>query len=164
MSAAPRVAATIAEAQWPADAAAATALLREYESTAAGLGIDLGFQGFAAELANLPGAYARPRGLMLLARRGAEVAGCAAYRPLSAEVCEMKRLYVRPAFRGRRLGELLCRALIREAGHCGYKIMRLDTGAAMHAARRLYSALGFTPIPPYYETPYETLCFERALD
>lgn len=155
--------AAIAEARWPADLSAVATLLREYEGYAAKLGIDLGFQGFAAELTNLPGAYARPRGVMLLARAGAEAAGMAAYRPLSAEICEMKRLYVRPAFRGQGLGALLCRELIQEARACGYKVLRLDTGAAMHSARRLYEALGFTAIPPYYQTPYETLCFELLL-
>lgn len=155
--------AAIAEARWPADAPAVAALLRDCEGYAAGLGIDLGFQGFAAELAGLSGAYARPRGVMLLARAGTQAAGCAACRPLAEGICEMKRLYVRPAFRGQGLGELLCRELIREARVCGYKAIRLDTGATMHRARRLYQALGFTPILPYYETPYETLCFERAL-
>jgi putative acetyltransferase len=158
-----RAAATIAEARWPADAGAAAALLREYERYAAALGYDLCFQGFAAELAGLPGPYARPHGLMLLARAGEEAAGCAAYRPLADGICEMKRLYVRPSWRGHGLGRLLCRELIREARACGYRAMRLDTGAAMHSARRLYAALGFTAIPSYYETPYPTLCFELSL-
>jgi ribosomal protein S18 acetylase RimI-like enzyme len=163
MNAEHRLDTTVAEARWPDDAATVAALLREYERTAAGLGIDLGFQGFAAELAGLPGSYARPRGLVLLARAGAEAAGIAAYRPLAEGSCEMKRLYVRPAWRGRRIGERLCRELIREARNCAYKAMRLDTGATMHAARRLYAALGFAPIPSYYETPYATLCFELPL-
>ncbi|HZU90284.1 MAG TPA: GNAT family N-acetyltransferase [Stellaceae bacterium] len=157
------IAVRVAEARWPAETAAAAALFREYGHYAAALGYDLGFQGFAAELAGLPGPYARPRGLLLLAWSGAEAAGCAGYRPLAEGICEMKRLYVRPVFRGHGIGELLCRELIREARACGYRAMRLDTGAAMHSARRLYAALGFTPIPPYYETPYETLCFELSL-
>jgi putative acetyltransferase len=158
-----QIAMTIAEARWPADASAVAALLREYESYAAGLGYDLCFQGFAAELAGLPGQYAPPHGLMLLAWSGEEAAGCAAYRPLAEGICEMKRLYVRPPWRGRGLGERLCRELIDEARACGYRAMRLDTGEAMRSARKLYAALGFTPIPSYYETPYETLCFELSL-
>lgn len=158
-----RAAVMIAGARWPADVDAAAALLREYASYAAGLGYDLGFQGFAAELAGLPGQYARPHGLMLLAWAGEEAAGCVAYRPLAEAICEMKRLYVRPPWRGRGIGERLCRELIGEARACGYRAMRLDTGEAMRSARNLYAALGFTPIPSYYETPYETLCFELAL-
>jgi GNAT superfamily N-acetyltransferase len=100
---------------------------------------------------------------MLLAWAGEDAAGCAAYRPLAGAMCEMKRLYVRPPFRGHGIGERLCRELIREARACGYLMMRLDTGAAMRSARALYAALGFSPIPSYYETPYETLCFELSL-
>ena len=158
-----RAAVTIAEARWPADTGAVAALLREYAGYAAGLGYDLGFQGFAAELAGLPGQYALPRGLMLLAWSGEDAAGCAAYRPYAEGICEMKRLYVRPPWRGHGIGQRLCRELIREARACGYRAMRLDTGEAMHSARNLYVALGFTPIPSYYETPYPTLCFELSL-
>ncbi|HJU18161.1 MAG TPA: GNAT family N-acetyltransferase [Stellaceae bacterium] len=154
---------SIAEARWPADASAMAALLREYASHAAALGYDLTFQGFAAELAGLPGPYVRPHGLLLIARSGAGAAGCAGYRPLAEGICEMKRLYVRPGFRRQGIGERLCRELIGRARECGYRAMRLDTGAAMQSARRLYAALGFAAIPPYYETPYDTLCLELSL-
>lgn len=163
MTTAPRNVPAIAEARWPQDAAAVTALLREYENYASGLGIDLAFQGFEREVADLPGAYAPPRGRMLLARARAQAAGVAAFRPLAEGICEMKRLYVRPGFRGQGIGERLCREVIGRARAWGYRAMRLDTGEGMRSARRLYEALGFAPIPPYYHTPYPTLCFELSL-
>ncbi|MBE7424885.1 MAG: GNAT family N-acetyltransferase [Burkholderiaceae bacterium] len=133
---------------------ATRAIFREY---AAGLGVDLCFQNFEAELASLPGEYAAPRGALLLATVNGELAGCGACRALAdvdyANACEMKRLYVRPAFRGLGLGRLLARALMDHAIRAGYSVMLLDTLDDMEAARSLYEALGFEEIPPYYFNP-----------
>ena len=133
---------------------AARALFREY---AAGLGVDLCFQGFEAELATLPGEYAAPQGLLLLAWVDGALAGCGAFRPLPdvdyANACEMKRLYVRRAFRRFGLGRLLAQALIDGAMQAGYSAMLLDTLDDMEAARGLYTSLGFAEVPPYYFNP-----------
>ncbi len=138
----------------PADIDAARGLFREY---AAGLGVDLCFQGFEAELAALPGDYAPPQGILLLAWVGGELAGCGAFRPLPdvdyANACEMKRLYVRPGFRRYGLGRLLAQALIDAALQAGYSAMLLDTLDDMEAARGLYTTLGFEEVPPYYFNP-----------
>ncbi|HEY1259868.1 MAG TPA: GNAT family N-acetyltransferase [Stellaceae bacterium] len=141
---------TIAEAVWPRDREEVARLMRDY---AASLDIDLGFQDFAAEVAGLPGSYARPDGVMLIAWAEGEMAGIVAYRRHERASCEMKRLYVRPGFRGSGLGRRLCEALIADARAHGYRRMLLDTVASMAAARRLYEALGFRPIPPYYDNP-----------
>ena len=133
-----------------ADMAAVRDLFREYQRE---LGVDLGFQGFDAELAGLPGAYAPPRGRLLLARRADAVAGCVGLRPLSGDTCEMKRLYVRPDFRAARLGVLLAERLIGEARALGYRRMCLDTLPSMARAQRLYESLGFRDIAPYRHNP-----------
>ncbi|HOX68497.1 MAG TPA: GNAT family N-acetyltransferase [Burkholderiaceae bacterium] len=129
-------------------------IFREY---ARSLGIDLCFQDFDAELAGLPGPYAPPHGHLLLALVDGELAGCGAFRRLVdvdyANACEMKRLYVRPAFRRFGLGRLLAQALFDEARHAGYSTVLLDTLDGMEAARGLYSSLGFVEIPPYYYSP-----------
>jgi GNAT superfamily N-acetyltransferase len=129
-------------------------IFREY---AEALGIDLCFQNFDAELAALPGDYAEPGGALLLAYCDGELAGCGALRPLpeadEANACEMKRLYVRRAFRRFGLGRLLAEALIDRARSRGYSAMLLDTLDDMEAARELYASLGFEEVPPYYYNP-----------
>jgi len=132
------------------EVAAARVLFEEY---AAALEIDLGYQGFAGELADLPGCYAPPRGRLLIAWVHDEAAGCVAVRPLGEDVCEMKRLYVRLAFRGSGVGKQLAEASVAEARQIGYAIMRLDTVPKLEAATRLYESLGFVRRDAYYETP-----------
>jgi putative acetyltransferase len=132
----------------------ARALLREY---AASLAIDLCFQNFEAELASLPGEYAPPSGQLLLAFVDSALAGCGGMRALNdvdyANACEMKRLYVRPAFRRFGLGRVLAEALLDEARRAGYSVMLLDTLDEMESARGLYATLGFEEIAPYYFNP-----------
>ena len=129
-------------------------LFAEY---AAGLGVDLCFQQFDAELAGLPGAYAEPQGALLLALVDGAPAGCAALRPLPEvdipNACEMKRLYVRRAFRRFGLGRALTQALMDQATRAGYSTLLLDTLDDMEAARGLYESLGFVDVPPYYFNP-----------
>jgi putative acetyltransferase len=129
-------------------------IFREY---AQGLGVDLCFQSFDQELASLPGEYASPRGALLLARVDGEVAGCCALRPLDSadypNAAEMKRLYVRKAFRGFGLGRSLAEAVLDAARQAGYASVLLDTLDDMEAARALYVELGFEEIPPYYHNP-----------
>jgi GNAT superfamily N-acetyltransferase len=129
-------------------------ILREY---AASLSVDLCFQGFDEEVQQLPGEYAAPAGQLLLALVEGEVAGCGAFRAIAdvdyANACEMKRLYVRKAFRRFGLGRMLAQALIDEARRCGYSVMLLDTLDEMEAARTLYETLGFEEVAPYYFNP-----------
>jgi GNAT superfamily N-acetyltransferase len=128
------------------------------------LGIDLAFQGFAEELAQLPGKYARPEGRLLVAWDGAHAAGCVALRPIGGARCEMKRLYVRPAMRSLQLGRRLAERICDEARQAGYRHICLDTLPTMASAIRLYATLGFYPIDPYVFNPVEGALFlERAL-
>lgn len=129
-------------------------IFREY---AASLAVDLCFQGFEQELAALPGDYARPHGLLLLAFVDGALAGCGGFRPLPdsdhANACEMKRLYVRRPFRRFGLGRMLAQALMDGAAQAGHSAMLLDTLDEMEAARGLYETLGFVEVAPYYFNP-----------
>ena len=132
-------------------------LFREYE---AWLGFDLCFQNFEDELRTLPGRYAEPEGRLLLVYADEKLAGCVAMRKLEVSVCEMKRLYVRPEFRGKGLGNNLIEKLIDDARSIGYHTMRLDTYPPnMEKAVRLYESHGFEPTPAYYNNPTEGVLF-----
>nr|WP_216842418.1 GNAT family N-acetyltransferase [Acidovorax sp. SRB_14] len=138
----------------PEELDAVRTLFREYADS---LGVDLDFQNFDAELGALPGEYAPPRGQLLLARVDGAVAGCCALRPLDnadyPNASEMKRLYVRKAFRGFGLGRQLAEAMLDAARQAGYACVLLDTLDDMESARALYTDLGFEDIPPYYHNP-----------
>ena len=146
----------IRQATSPTDIATARTLFQEYADD---LGIDLCFQGFAKELAQLPGSYAPPHGRLLIAWVDDVAAGCVALRRFSESICEMKRLFVRPAFRGRGIGKELVNALIREASQIGYTTMCLDTLPTLTAATQLYESAGFVRRTAYYETPLEETIF-----
>lgn len=136
--------------------AATRELIAEY---GASLGVDLSYQNFAEELASLPGAYAPPRGALLIAEAGTDFVGCIAMRPLSDHICEMKRLYVRPQWRATGLGRRLALAILDQGRRAGYRAIRLDTLPSMTAARALYLSLGFRAVPPYYPSPVAGTAF-----
>lgn len=129
-------------------------LVKEYAAT---LNVDLCFQDFDAELASLPGQYAEPRGALRVALSNGELAGCCALRPLDhvdyANACEMKRLFVRPRFRGLGIGRRLAEDIMDAARQAGYACVLLDTLSDMETARAMYQDLGFVEIPPYYFNP-----------
>ena len=129
-------------------------IFQEYDD---GMSINMCFQQFDAELAGLPGEYQEPRGGLLMARVGGELAGCCALRPLDnadyPNAAEMKRLYVRKAFRGFGLGRQLSEAILDTARRAGYACVLLDTLSEMDTARSLYDDLGFVEIAPYYHNP-----------
>ena len=150
----------IAEALDAAAVDACRELFVEYQQR---LGVDLCFQGFARELAELPAGYARPRGRLLLARIAGEPAGCVALRPIDDRDAEMKRLYVRPAYRGMGIGRTLAECAIDEARGLGYASLKLDTLPRMAEAQSLYAQLGFEETAPYNDHPIEGTRF-LALD
>ncbi len=130
-------------------------------------GIDMSYQDVEAELARLPGYYAPPGGLLLLLYQAEEAAGCGAFRPIDKTICELKRMYVRPEFRGKGLGKAIALCLLEEARKSGYKIARLDTATFLPEAQALYLSLGFQVIGPYYQVPEDilkwTIFMERPL-
>ena len=147
----------IVPAHTPDQIEEARQLFKEY---AAWLEIDLCFQNFDVELAGLPGDYAPPRGCLLLAVDGDQIAGCIALRKMAEGICEMKRLFVRAAFRGKGLGRELAGNIIRNATKIGYERMRLDTlPGRMDKAIALYRELGFKEIAPYYNNPVPDAMF-----
>ena len=130
--------------------ATARELVQEYVDW---LGIDLSYQDYAGEFQTMERMYSPPEGLLLLAKEEEGMAGCVAFRKKGEGRCEMKRLYVRPTFRGRHLGKKLAEVCIEEASQAGYKQMVLDTMPTMKGAIRIYKDLGFKVIPPYYNNP-----------
>jgi putative acetyltransferase len=141
----------LTQAESPAQIAQARELFLEYAQS---LGFSLCFQNFDKELAELPGDYAPPEGRLLLAQVEGELAGCVALHKFDAQTCEMKRLYLRPKFRGKGLGRILTNAIIAEARKIGYDRMRLDTvEPVMRDAVGMYRKLGFREIPPYRTNP-----------
>jgi ribosomal protein S18 acetylase RimI-like enzyme len=126
---------------------------------AASIEVDLCFQNFNQELAELPGRYAPPEGRLFLAKQGDALAGCVALRPIEEGACEMKRLYVRPAHRGQGVGRRLARTVINAAREIGYQRMRLDTLGTMKEAIGLYESLGFRRTAPYYHNPSSCAVF-----
>lgn len=153
----------IIQVETPEQLEATRQIFREYE---AWLNLDLCFQGFEAELANLPGKYSSPDGRLFLAMSDKKVAGCAALRKLEDGICEIKRLFVRDEFRGQKIGISLIEKIIATAKEIGYQKLRLDTyPPKMQKAVGLYESYSFREIAPYYHNPFgETLFMELELD
>ena len=146
----------IRPARLPDDLPIVRELFREYADS---LGIDLSFQDFESELANLPGKYALPAGRIMLAWKETQAVGCVALRPIEGDACEMKRLYVRPAARGEQLGRQLAARICQEAREAGYARICLDTLPTMSAATHIYADLGFKPTAPYVFNPIAEAIF-----
>lgn len=145
------------QAESPAQINEARQLFTEY---AGWLGLNLCFQNFEKELAELPGDYAPPTGRLVFALWDGQLAGCVCLRKLDDETCEMKRLFVRPGFQGRRIGRALTEMIIEEARRLGYTRMRLDTlPVKMARALAVYRSFGFKEIAPYYHNPVEDALF-----
>ena len=153
----------ITQVESPAQIAQARELFLEYANS---LGFSLCFQSFDQELANLPGDYGPPRGRLLLAHSEGQLAGCVALHPIDSITCEMKRLYLRPAFRGKGLGRILTERLLKEARAIGYERLRLDTvEPVMKNAVAMYRRMGFREIAPYRPNPMAgTLYLELDLN
>lgn len=152
---------SIAHAESPTQIAHARELFLEYAQS---LGFSLCFQNFDKELAELPGDYVPPHGRLLLADYGGRLAGCVALHKLENGFCEMKRLYLRPEFRGKRLGRALAERILAEARQIGYKRLRLDTvESAMKDAVAMYRKLGFGEIAPYCANPMATALYMELL-
>jgi putative acetyltransferase len=141
---------TIRHAKFPEDLSAVLSIWREFVANSP---VSLDYQGNETEFANLPGKYAAPKGCILLADHDGDIEGCIALREVSADICEMKRLYVKPHVRGRNLGRQLAERLITEARGAGYSEMRLDVQEKSVSARRLYEALGFVTADPISFNP-----------
>lgn len=145
---------SLTTARTPDEVDHARRLFQEYADS---LEADLCFQNFADEINGLPGEYAEPYGALLLAKQGEDLAGCCALRPLDSadysNAAEMKRLYVRPAYRGMGTGRLLAESILEAARVAGYSCVLLDTLDDMEAARALYEELGFIDVPPFYYNP-----------
>lgn len=139
----------LSQVDGPELVATARELFREYSEA---IGTDLEYQGFSAELAALPEPYVPPHGALLVAHAGADVAGCVCLRRLDSRTGEMKRLYVRAAYRGTGLGKRLVEAAVHAARRAGYRELRLDTLPTMTSAQALYRRMGFVEIPPYNDT------------
>ncbi len=150
---------TVRQVQTSKEVEEARELFREYQSS---IGVDLCFQDFAGELAALPGEYTPPSGRLLLCYSEDDLAGCVALRRINATTCEMKRLYVRPAFRGKHLGRKLTEAIIHEARAADYSVMKLDTLSLMSEAIKLYTSLGFKTTEPYRHNPIPGALFHGA--
>ena len=152
----------IATATTPQDYAVAASLFKAYQQE---LGVDLCFLSFQQELENLPAMYGEPKGCLLLAKNGDDIIGCVALRPKEAGQCEMKRLYVQPAFRKFKIGDALVAAILKEAERLGYAKMKLDTLERLQPAIRLYLKHGFEITTAYYHNPLpEVVYMEKPLN
>jgi putative acetyltransferase len=151
----------VRQAQFPADTQAIVALVREY---AAWLGIDMGWQNFEQEMAQIESIYSLPKGLLWVVQDGAQLVGCVGFKHHDAATAEVKRLYVQPAFRGQQLGEKLMLVLTDTTRELGYQRLVLDTVPQTVFAQSIYQRIGFTPIAQYYEGPtLATQFFELPL-